>query len=168
MSYRSNLVWMGAIILGGSLLGFYGQAARNAASQPSPKVSIAATGGLSGTWMTNDRGQITLQQSGNQVVWKCISSYDAGKTFTHTFRGTLVDNKIVGRFLDHPPGANRNSGNLEFEVDKPGHLKLTKSTGSFGAYSIDKISDAVDPSGTENLVDFSQDLIPAKEKRANY
>jgi hypothetical protein len=167
MSYRSNLVWVGAIALGASLLGFYGQGPRPGGSPPSltPTAKVAAAGILSGTWMTNDRGQITLQHSGNQVVWKCISSYDNGKTFTHTFRGTLAGKKIVGYFADHAPGANRNSGELEFEVDKPGHLKLLKSSGAFGAYSIEKISDTVEQAGTENLVDFSHDLVPEKEKK---
>lgn len=89
---------------------------------------------LSGTWMTNDRALVKIRQIGSSVTWEALSSYDEGKTFTHTFNGVLEGSVLDGHFYDHPPGMNRNSGDLVFRVISADRFELVSSVGSFGAY----------------------------------
>lgn len=87
---------------------------------------------LSGVWMSNDRALCTVKQDGAKVTWEAISSYDQGKTFSHTFQGELDGDVLSGSFFDHPPGMNKNSGDLTFRVVGQDRFELVKAGGNFG------------------------------------
>jgi Caspase domain/PAN domain len=86
---------------------------------------------LTGTWSANDGGTYTIGQSGKQVRWEGVSA-DHGRTWSHTFKGIIQDNLIVGKFFDHPPGRIRQSGYLTIRIVTANRLEMAVSGGNFG------------------------------------
>jgi DNA-binding winged helix-turn-helix (wHTH) protein len=85
---------------------------------------------LSGVWLANDRGTYTIQQSGTQVTWEGVSG-DGGVQWTHSFKGELQGNMLVGRYIDHPPGRNHNGGILTVEIIDNNRFEKVAIVGSF-------------------------------------
>jgi uncharacterized membrane protein len=93
--------------------------------------SAVPTVDLSGVWYAND-GTYTLKQSGLRISWEGVSS-DGGKAWTHTFNGDLQHDLIVGKYLNHPPGAARGGGVLSVRVINGNRLeKAVGSDSGFG------------------------------------
>jgi hypothetical protein len=66
---------------------------------------------LTGTWSANDGGTYTIRQSGSNVSWE-----GASIVFSNTFNGVIRDGVIDGKWVDHPPGLTRNSGQLKVRI----------------------------------------------------
>jgi TIR domain-containing protein len=91
---------------------------------------------LTGTWSgVNVGGTYKIMQTGEQITWEGASP-DAGKYWAHTFNGDIHDNLIVGRFVDHPPGIQRNSGNLTIQIINANRLVMFNSGSSGFAETI--------------------------------
>jgi hypothetical protein len=86
---------------------------------------------LTGTWAANDGGTYVIKQAGAQITWEGTSR-DGGRTWSHTFNGTIHDNVITGTFFDHPPGRIRNSGELQIKVVNSNRLEMLVPSGHFG------------------------------------
>jgi DNA-binding winged helix-turn-helix (wHTH) protein len=85
---------------------------------------------LSGVWQGNDGGTYSISQSGTQVTWEGVSG-DGGVKWTHTFKGAIRDNLIVGRYFDHPPGKNHNAGGLTVEMVGNDRFEKVSTIGTF-------------------------------------
>jgi DNA-binding winged helix-turn-helix (wHTH) protein len=85
---------------------------------------------LTGIWQGNDGGSYSIIQSGNQVTWEGVSG-DSGQKWTHTFRGAIHDNQVVGRYFDHPPGRNHNAGGLTVEIVDKDRFEKVSTIGTF-------------------------------------
>jgi DNA-binding winged helix-turn-helix (wHTH) protein len=85
---------------------------------------------LSGVWQGNDGGTYSISQSGTQVTWEGVSG-DGGVKWTHTFRGAIRDNLIVGRYFDHPPGKSHNAGGLTVEFVGNDRFEKVSTTTTF-------------------------------------
>jgi len=89
---------------------------------------------LSGVWRADDGGSYTIQQSGLRIAWEAASA-DGGKSWTHTFNGLRQGDYIIGKYFDHPPGADRGGGDLSVLVIDSKRLEKVPGTGGkFGAH----------------------------------
>lgn len=86
---------------------------------------------LGGTWQCDDGGTYVITQTGESISWEAKSA-DEGKTFSHTFNGTIEGNLIRGHFTDHPPGSVRQEGDLEFKIISKNQLTRQKASVPFG------------------------------------
>lgn len=100
-----------------------GQAATTANTKP-----VTA---LAGTWSCSDGGTYQIKQSGTSITWEAASA-DEGRTWSHTFVGTIQGDKIPGRFEDHPPGQYRNRGELTLRIVGGSKLEYVSSSVPFG------------------------------------
>ena len=119
----------------------YGSMARarlqelKAAAKPPQVAAVApptkppAAMDLSGVWLADDGGSYVIRHSGLDVTWEGASR-DAGRSWTHTFTGTIQGDMIVGRFADHPPGTIRGSGPLSVRIVNSARLEKVAGTGS--------------------------------------
>jgi hypothetical protein len=97
-------------------------------------VEISGTGGhydLSGTWSCSDGGTYVINHAGNRVVWEGRSG-DGGRSWTHSFEGTIQGDRIVGYFRDKPPGAARQQGSLTVRIASNSRLEKVASSVVFG------------------------------------
>ncbi len=181
MSYRNNLTWLGALVLGVSLIGFCRWNLFTASLPSSATASEnRVLGVLSGRWSTDDGRDIVLKQLGDQIFWTCvkrpfiqgterllIGQEAPDHTRDHTFRGRLEGNRIVGSFV------NSEAGNLVFSdppdgsepdevaqaLDRSGTLEIQvadprhlKLIKSTGLFSADSIEKVSDSLNQGNIV----------------
>jgi len=86
---------------------------------------------LAGTWSCSDGGTYQIKQSGTSITWEGASA-DGGRTWSHTFVGTIQGDKIVGRFEDHPPGRFTGRGDLTLRIIGRSKLEYVSSSVPFG------------------------------------
>jgi hypothetical protein len=91
----------------------------------------AAAVNLTGIWSANDGGTYLIRQSGSQITWEGASR-DGGRTWSHTFNGTIRNDVIAGTFFDHPPGRVRNRGELTIRIVNGNRLERFGDAGHFG------------------------------------
>lgn len=97
---------------------------------------------LSGKWKTDSDGRVVIVQDGNQVSWEARSP--DGRAWSNHFDGHLEGNILRGFFYDHPPGHNRFSGELVFEVDGD-QLKRINQTRAFYDTIFKRVGSFQDP-----------------------
>jgi hypothetical protein len=95
-----------------------------------PTKTLTALLDLTGEWLGNDGGTYTIKQTGMQISWEGVSR-DQGKSWSHTFNGSIKDNLIAGRFFDHPPGRTKNSGDLKIRIVGANRLEMAVPSGNF-------------------------------------
>lgn len=104
---------------------------RLAASKGGAQTNTQPIVALGGTWACSDGGTYKIEQSGTSIKWEAASA-DGGRTWSHSFVGTIQGDKIVGRFEDHPSGQIRNSGDLTLRIVGGSKLEYVSSSVPFG------------------------------------
>jgi hypothetical protein len=117
-------------VVGGSLEGSKTLTPVTAAPSPTatPAKPVVA---LAGAWSCSDGGTYKIKQSGTSITWEAASP-DGGRTWSHTFVGTIQGDKIVGRFKDHPPGRTNSEGELSLRIVGGSKLEFISSSVPFG------------------------------------
>lgn len=98
---------------------------------PTPTTNTKPVTALAGTWSCSDGGTYQIKQSGTSIKWEAASA-DGGRTWAHTFVGTIQGDKIVGRFEDHPPGRYTNRGDLTLRIVGGSKLEFVSASVPFG------------------------------------
>jgi DNA-binding beta-propeller fold protein YncE len=88
---------------------------------------------LNGVWNSDDGGIYYISQIGNDVWWFGKS---AGNpiNYSNVFHGTIIDNTIIGTWVDVPMGISNYSGTLEIRIENDGSLhKITSEPWIYGS-----------------------------------
>lgn len=104
---------------------------RLAASKGGAQTNTQPIAALGGTWACSDGGTYKIEQAGTSIKWEAASA-DGGRTWAHSFVGTIQGDKIVGRFEDHPSGQIRNRGDLTLRIVGGSKLEYVSSSVPFG------------------------------------
>src|SRR5919112_85685 len=67
---------------------------------------------LTGTWSSDDNSTYFMRQIGNEIWWFGMSN-EPPIGFSNVFHGTIIDNTIIGNWIDIPPGISNGSGTLK-------------------------------------------------------
>jgi hypothetical protein len=101
---------------------------RRTATQRAVTRSNDAATNLTGRWSGDDGGSYTVRQSGSKVSWEYVGTFA-----TNTFNGVMRDDIIEGKWVDHPPGILRNSGDLKIRIDGSNRMeKVSSSPPNYG------------------------------------
>ena len=88
---------------------------------------------LSGTWSSDDKGTYYIRQIGNEIWWFGKSSGHP-IDYSNVFHGTLIDNTIIGNWIDVPMGTSSSTGTLKLILQIDGSLHKVSVISPAGSY----------------------------------
>jgi hypothetical protein len=88
---------------------------------------------FSGTWSSDDKGTYYLRQIGNEIWWFGKSNGHP-IDYSNVFHGILIDNTIIGNWIDVPMGDSSSSGTLKLILQIDGTLHKVSVISPAGSY----------------------------------